>query len=72
MLGAIESDSSVIRYAAYRLLNDVYDTHFDMEGVFFAGKYALGPYDPSSKQKANHARLKAYWQARLKETARTP
>jgi hypothetical protein len=64
-LGAIGSPASVVRYAAYRLLNDAYGTSFDLETLFFAEKYALGPYDSSSEQEANAKRLAQYWQSRL-------
>jgi len=69
LLRGLEAGSEITRYNAARLLNYTYGTHFDLERIFMAGKYALGPFDPSTEVKNNEAKLKSYWQQRLKENA---
>lgn len=65
LLRALDDGDPHIRYNACRLLNEIYQTHFDLDVAFLAGKYALSFLDPMPKQAANEARLKKYWQKRL-------
>jgi hypothetical protein len=62
---AMDSGSEVTRYNAYRLLNQIYGTRFDIERMFMAGKYALSFLDPSPTAKQEESRLKKYWVERL-------
>jgi hypothetical protein len=64
ILRAMESQSVVTRSNAYRLLNHVFTTHFDMERIFHADKYAFSFLEPTA-EKDSEARLKKYWLARL-------
>lgn len=64
-LRALADPNPIIRYNAYRLFNDIYGTHFDLDVAFFAGKYALSFLDPMSREKDNEMRMKRYWQNRL-------
>ena len=61
----MDAKNSITRYNAYRLLNHAYGTHFDLERVFLAGKYALSFLDPSGESEKNEQRLRVYWQKRL-------
>lgn len=65
LLRALADPNPIIRYNAYRLFNDIYGTHFDLDVAFFAGKYALSFLDPMSREKDNEMRMKRYWQNRL-------
>jgi hypothetical protein len=69
---ALDDANPVLRYNAYRLLNQTYGTHFDLDVVFFADKYALSFLDPSGDAKENEKRLKQYWQERLKAAPAPP
>jgi hypothetical protein len=69
---ALDDANPILRYNAYRLLNQTYGTHFDLDIVFFAGKYALSFLDPSEDAKDNEKRLKQYWQERLKAAPAPP
>src|SRR5215510_5022720 len=62
---ALDDPHPEIRYNVYKLFNQIYGTHFDLDIAFFAGKYALSFLDPSDREKDNEARLKRYWQNRL-------
>ncbi len=68
LLRAIDAPNPILCYNAYRLLNHIYGTHFDLESAFFAGKYAGSFLDPSEDQAKNEARLKHYWKQRLEGT----
>ncbi len=39
---------------------------FDLERVFLTGKYALSFLDPSGEEHQNQAKVRGYWQKRLK------
>src|SRR5262249_27701217 len=65
LLRVLDSESPILRYNAYRILNQTYGTHFDLDIAFFAGKYALSFLDPSGHETENENRLKRYWQQRL-------
>lgn len=67
LLRALAAESDVNQYNAARLLNHIYGTNFDLERIFFAGKYALSFLDPMSEEAQNKARLKNYWTKRLKD-----
>ena len=69
LLRAITAESEIARYAAYRLLNDAYGTHFDLEPAFMSGKYAMSFLDPSGEEKAFEERLAAHWTRRLQQQA---
>ena len=66
LLRSLNAKSEIIRYNAYRLLNHIYGTHFDLQRIFFADKYALSFLDPIREKEHNEERLKAYWEKRLK------
>jgi hypothetical protein len=66
ILRAFNAESEIIRYNAYRLLNHIHGTHFDLQRIFFADKYALSFLDPIREKEQNIERLKAYWEKRLK------
>jgi len=73
LLRALNDPHPEIRYNVYKLFNQIYGTHFDLDIAFFAGKYALSFLDPSDHEKDNEARLKRYWQNRLNpQAAATP
>ena len=65
LLRSLNAEGETTRYNAYRLLNHIYGTHFDLQRIFFADKYALSFLDPISEKEQNEERLKAYWQKRL-------
>jgi hypothetical protein len=72
LLRALDDERQVVRYNAYRLLNRIHGTHFDLDIIFFSGKYALSFLDPSGREKDNEKRLKQYWQQRLNPQLRNP
>lgn len=65
VLRVLGSSDPILRYNAYRLLNRKHGTSFDLERIFFAGKYALSFLDPSGEAEAIEARLKEYWRQKL-------
>jgi hypothetical protein len=67
LLRSLNAESEIIRYNAYRLLNHIYGTHFDLQRILFADKYALSFLDPIEEKEQNAARLKVYWEKRLKQ-----
>ena len=71
LLRALDSSNPIIRYNAYRLLNRVYATNFDLDCAFFAGKYALSFLDPSGHEQEFEKRMKQYWISRLNVAAQT-
>jgi hypothetical protein len=66
LLRALDAENDCTRYNAYRILNYIFKTNFDLEPVFFAGKYALSFLDPSGHEKENEHKLRTYWQQRLR------
>jgi hypothetical protein len=68
VLRAMDARSVVLRYNVYRLLNRFYGTHFDLERIFAAGKYS-GFVTRIDQQPADEARLRRYWQQRLRRAA---
>ncbi len=62
----MDSKSEVTRYNAYRLLNHAFKTHFDLERIFLADKYALSFLEPMAEKEHSEERLKRYWKDRLK------
>jgi len=67
LLRALDDREPRIRYNAYRLLNEIYKTHFDLDLAFFGGSYDFAVVEiPRGNYMAdNEARLKKYWQKRL-------
>jgi hypothetical protein len=67
LLRALDDKEPRIRYNAYRLLNEIYKTHFDLDLAFFSGSYDFAAVEiPRGNHKAdNEARLKKYWQKRF-------
>jgi hypothetical protein len=67
LLRALDDKEPRIRYNAYRLLNEIYKTDFDLDLAFFSGNYNFrGGERPRDNNTAdNEARLKKYWQKRL-------
>lgn len=65
LLRALESSDQITRFAAARLLNRAYGTHFNLDTIFHAGKYAFSFLDPMADAERNQARLRDYWRARL-------
>ena len=67
LLRALDDGDRRIRYNAYRLLNDIYHTHFDLDIAFIHARFERGEDFPdrSPGRDANEARLKKYWQRRL-------
>jgi len=65
LLRAMDSESEILRYNAYRLLNRVFKTHFDLERILLADKYALSFLEPNKEKGQSEARLKRYWRARF-------
>jgi len=65
LLRALNDPHPEIRYNVYKIFNQLYGTHFDLDVAFFAGKYALSFMDPSGREKNNEVRLRQYWQNRL-------
>jgi hypothetical protein len=61
LLRALDDPNPIIRYNAYRTFNRAYGTHFDLDIVFFAGKYAPSFMDVSSQKSVNETRLKQFW-----------
>jgi hypothetical protein len=67
LLRALDDSDRRIRYNAYRLLNAIYHTHFDLHIAFVSARFERGEDFPdhSPSRDANEARLKKYWQKRL-------
>lgn len=65
ILLAMESENRVTRYNAYRLLNHIFKTHFDLERIFNSDKYALSFLEPNTEKGQSEDRLKNYWRERL-------
>ena len=65
LLSATRNHDRLVRYAAYRLLNDYYGAMFDLDPVFCAGKYSLSFRDPEGREDANENLLRTYWEKRL-------
>jgi hypothetical protein len=65
LLRAMDAKGEALRYNVYRLLNRSYDTHFDLERIFADGKYG-GFLVWVDQQNADEARLRQYWQRRLR------
>jgi hypothetical protein len=65
ILRAVESNSDVARYNAFRLLNHIFNTHFDLERICNSDKYALSFLEPNVDKDAAVRRLKSYWEGRL-------
>ena len=67
LLHALDDREPRIRYNAYRLLNEIYKTHFDLDLAFFGGSYdfAGGERPRDNHMADNEARLKKYWRIRL-------
>ena len=65
LLAATRSHDRLVRYAAYRLLNDRYGATFDLDPVFCGGKYSLSFRDPEGREDANENRLRTYWEKRF-------
>ena len=72
LLRALDDPTPRIRYNAYRLLNEIYNTHFDLDLAFFWGSYNFHSLEiPRDNHRAdNEARLKKYWQKRLGQPVR--
>jgi hypothetical protein len=69
LLRAMDDKSLALRYNVFRLLNRVYGTHFDLERIFATGKYGGGFLTRIDQQPADEARLRRYWQQRLRVRA---
>jgi len=67
LIRAFDSSDPLIRYNAYRTLNRIYDTHFDLDIVspIISRKYAMSFMNPMDMEEANEKRLKEYWIKRL-------
>ena len=65
LLRALDNDAKHIRYNACRLFNHIHGTTFDIERFFLSDKYALSPFDPSSKSWEYQRRVIDYWKRRL-------
>ena len=65
LVRALDSGDEIMRFNAYRLLNRIYGTHFDLERIFFSEKYAPSFMDPGSERETNEKKLKDYWERRL-------
>jgi len=65
LLAATTSHDRLVRYAAYRLLNDQYGAAFDLDPMFCSGKYALSFRDPEGSEEATENLIRTYWEKRL-------
>jgi hypothetical protein len=65
LLAAIRSHDRLVRYAAYRLLNDTYGANFDLQSVFCSGKYAMSFRNPEGQEDATERNLREYWERRF-------
>lgn len=65
ILRAMDTKSEVTPYNAYRLLNHMFNTHFDLERIFNSDKYALSFLEPNTEKDTAVNRLKVYWGERL-------
>lgn len=68
LLAATRSRDRLVRYAAYRLLNDQYGATFDLDPVFCGGKYAMSFRDPEGREDANDNGLRTFWEKHLAQT----
>lgn len=65
LLRAIESNEPIYIYNACRVLNHIFKKQFDLERIFLGKKYALSPFDPSSKMKGLQKQLVTFWKNEL-------
>lgn len=65
LLTATRSRDRLVRFAAYRLLNDQYGATFDLDPMFCGGKYAMSFRDPEGREEANEKLVRAFWEKRL-------
>lgn len=65
LLTATRSRDRLVRFAAYRLLNDQYGATFDLDPMFCGGKYSMSFRDPEGHEEANEKRLRAFWDKHL-------
>lgn len=64
LLQALNDTRRVTRFNVFRLLNDIYGTHADLDAIFGFGFYASSFYAPEDTA-GNGARLRDYWRHRL-------
>lgn len=67
LMRALDSKNPIHVYNACRILNHIFNKQFDTERIFLGKKYALGPFDPSSKMEDLQKQLISYWKNELKD-----